>query len=261
MTGEPGTPIEIQVFKKFTSTAMETTPVASIPVTGSVLLEYDAHPFLQLPDEYQIQITQVQSSSFCLLSSELVDYKVTPHLFAQVGTTSESYPDILTGKMQVATFTGGQIPYEVRIELDSASVGGQAFQTDWEEVMLNNNLQYEKNYSNIPAGRYNVQVRDSIGCVIEIVGRVPLDTDIYIPNIFTPNEDGSNDVFFIRNLPDADAKLVITDRWGKQVYSTNSYQNNWDAEGVSDGIYYYRLKIADGSAITGWVEVLRGAKP
>ncbi len=261
ITGEPGTPFEIQVFKKFTSTAMETTPVASIPVTNSVLLDYDDHTFLQLPDEYQIQITQVQSSSFCLLSSELVDYKVTPHLFAQVGVTSESYPDILTGKMQVTRFTGGQIPYEVRIELDSASVGGQAFQTDWEEVLLNNNLQYEKNYSNIPAGRYNVQVRDSIGCVIEVVGRVPLDTDIYIPNIFTPNEDGSNDVFFIRNLPDADAKLVITDRWGKQVYSTNSYQNNWDAEGVSDGIYFYRLKIADGSAITGWVEVLRGAKP
>jgi gliding motility-associated-like protein len=261
ITGEPGTPFEIQVFKKFTSTAMENTPVASIPVTNSVLLEYDDHPFLQLPDEYQIQITQVQSSSFCLLSSDLVDYKVTETLFAQVGVTSESYPDILTGKMQVTRFTGGQIPYEVRIELDSASVPGQAFQTDWDEVLLNNNLQYEKNYSNIPAGRYNVQVRDSIGCVIEIVGRVPLDTDIYIPNIFTPNEDGSNDVFFIRNLPDADAKLVITDRWGKQVYSTNSYQNNWTAEGVSDGIYFYRLKIADGSAITGWIEVLRGAKP
>ena len=261
ITGEPGTPFEIQVFKKFTSTALETTPVASIPITGSVLLEYNDHTFLQLPDEYQIQITQVQSSSFCLLSSELVDYKVTPHLFAQVGVTSESYPDILTGKMQVTRFTGGQVPYEVRIELDSASVAGQAFQTDWDEVLLNNNLQYEKNYSNIPAGRYNVQVRDSIGCVIEVVGRVPLDTDIYIPNIFTPNEDGSNDVFFIRNLPDADAKLVITDRWGKQVYSTNSYQNNWTGEGVSDGIYFYRLKIADGSAITGWVEVLRGAKP
>ncbi|SKC55761.1 gliding motility-associated C-terminal domain-containing protein [Ohtaekwangia koreensis] len=261
ITGEPGIPFEIQVFKKFTNIVLETYPVSSIPVTGSVLLEYADHPFLQLPDEYQIQINQVQSSTFCLLSSELTDYKVVPHLFAQVGVTSESYPDILTGKMQVGSFTGGQIPYQIRIELDSASVGGQAYQSDWEEVLVNNNLQYEKNYSNVPAGRYSVQVMDSIGCVIEIVGRVPLDTDIYIPNIFTPNEDGSNDVFFIRNLPDADAKLVITDRWGKQVYSTNSYQNNWEAEDVSDGIYFYRLKIGEGSAITGWVEVLRGAKP
>ncbi|HEY9044457.1 MAG TPA: gliding motility-associated C-terminal domain-containing protein, partial [Ohtaekwangia sp.] len=202
-----------------------------------------------------------QSASFCLLSSKLVDYKVAPHLFAQVGTTSKSYPDIFNGKMQVTNFSGGLVPYDIRIELDSASVPGQSYQTDWEEVLLNSNLQYEKNYSNVPAGRYKVQVMDSVGCAIEIVGRVPLDTDIFIPNIFTPNADGANDVFFIRNLPDADAKLVITDRWGKQVYSTNSYQNNWDAEGVSDGIYYYRLKVADSSPITGWVEVLRGAKP
>ncbi|HEY9047794.1 MAG TPA: hypothetical protein VIN08_17930, partial [Ohtaekwangia sp.] len=106
LTGEPGTPIEIQVFKKFTNIIMETIPVASIPATSSVLLEYADHPFLQLPDEYQIQINQVQSASFCLLSSKLVDYKVAPHLFAQVGTTSKSYPDIFNGKMQVTNFSG-----------------------------------------------------------------------------------------------------------------------------------------------------------
>jgi gliding motility-associated-like protein len=254
----PNAGYEFRVYKKFTNILLATIN-RGYPNTLTDSFEYDDYEFLRLPDEYVIQISQV--AGICEMKSEFKDYTVKESLFAQVGTTSESYPDILTGKMQVTKFTGGQIPYEVRIELDSASVGGQAFQTDWDEVLLNNNLQYEKNYSNIPAGRYNVQVRDSIGCVIEVVGRVPLDTDIYIPNIFTPNEDGSNDVFFIRNLPDADAKLVITDRWGKQVYSTNSYQNNWTAEGVSDGIYYYRLKMGEGSALTGWVEVLRGAKP
>jgi gliding motility-associated-like protein len=104
-------------------------------------------------------------------------------------------------------------------------------------------------------------VMDEVGCVIELTGRVPLDIDIYIPNIFTPNEDGMNDLFFIRNLPAADVQLIVTNRWGKQVYSSNSYQNNWAAEDVSDGIYFYRLKISDGEPITGWVEVMRGAKP
>jgi gliding motility-associated-like protein len=78
---------------------------------------------------------------------------------------------------------------------------------------------------------------------------------VIIPNIFTPNGDGSNDFFEIRNLP-ASSTLSITNRWGKEVYSSSDYQNNWTAENISDGIYYYRL-VADGEAITGWVEILR----
>jgi gliding motility-associated-like protein len=262
ITGEkPGVPFEIHIFEKFTSTPMEIIPVPEIPVTGSVTLNYDERAFLRLPDEYQIQIQQVQSDVFCLLSSPLEDYKVSQPLAAQIGSVKESYPDILTGVMNVVNFNGGEIPYEIRIELDSAAVGGQFYQTDFEEVLQNSNLQYQKEYTKIPAGRYKVEVMDEVGCVIELTGRVPLDIDIYIPNIFTPNEDGMNDLFFIRNLPAADVQLIVTNRWGKQVYSSNSYQNNWAAEDVSDGIYFYRLKISDGEPITGWVEVMRGAKP
>jgi gliding motility-associated-like protein len=146
--------------------------------------------------------------------------------------------------------------------LDSAAVPGQSYQTNWEPVELNSNQRYQKDYDHLPAGRYSVMIRDEGGCEKELIGRVPLDTDIYIPNIFTPNEDGINDLFFIRNLPaDNGAKLVISDRWGKQVYSSNAYQNNWDAKDISDGIYFYRLKIGSGDPLTGWVEVLRGTKP
>jgi gliding motility-associated-like protein len=106
-----------------------------------------------------------------------------------------------------------------------------------------------------------VEIVDSVGCFIELIARVPLDTDIFIPNIFTPNDDGLNDNFFIRNLPDEGAQLIISNRWGKQVFESDNYQNNWTAEDVSDGIYFYRLKVEDSDPITGWVEVLRGSKP
>jgi gliding motility-associated-like protein len=94
-----------------------------------------------------------------------------------------------------------------------------------------------------------------------LVARVPLDTDIYVPNVFTPNGDGVNDVFFIRNLPDSNSELIINNRWGGEVYSTRDYQNNWDGGEISDGVYYYRLSIPDSQALTGWVEIIRGAKP
>jgi gliding motility-associated-like protein len=98
---------------------------------------------------------------------------------------------------------------------------------------------------------------------MEFIARVPMDKGLFIPTLFTPNGDGSNDLFFIRNLPEAPSvnRLTITNRWGKEVFSSDNYQNNWDGEGTSDGIYYYLLLPQNGEARTGWLEIIRGPKP
>ncbi|MBL7858348.1 MAG: gliding motility-associated C-terminal domain-containing protein [Cyclobacteriaceae bacterium] len=266
ITGEPGVPITIEVYKKFTNTIVESLTLAEIPVTGSFTFDYNTFVFMQTPDDYQVRIIQVQSTVFCLLTSSLIDYTVPRRLTVGIGAVEESYPDIPTGSLQVINFDGGQSPYEIRIELDSASSFELSFyQTNFEVVTLNNNLQFEKRYKNIPAGRYKVQVIDQLGCAIELIARVPLDMDIFIPNIFTPNNDNLNDTFYIRNLPpNGGNRLVITNRWGKEVFSSKDYSNDkaWDGENVSDGVYYYNLQVSgSSSSITGWVEILRGQKP
>ncbi|MBT1708567.1 gliding motility-associated C-terminal domain-containing protein [Fulvivirgaceae bacterium PWU5] len=256
--GDPNASLDIRIFRKFGSEVFFT----SVAFDETVAFDKPSlYPFLTIPDEYVIRVTQ--TNMLCgIMAADQQPYVVHESLSAQVGERTKSYPDIFNGKMEVVNFFGGVVPYDIQIKLDSAAVPGQTYATDWEEVLLNSNLQYEKQYDHLPAGRYSVMVADSIGCAIELIGRVPLDTDIYIPNIFTPNEDGINDLFFIRNLPaDNGAKLVISDRWGKQVYSSNAYQNNWDAKDISDGIYFYRLKIGSGEPLAGWVEVLRGTKP
>jgi gliding motility-associated-like protein len=254
--GETGS-FDIRIFRKFGSEVA----YATMNSNGFTFDDPTKYPFIAIPDEYVIRVTQTNMTCG-IMAAEEKDYVVHEQLFAQVGKRTESYPDIFNGTMEVVNFVGGEVPYEIQIELDSAAVPGQSYQTNWEPVELNSNQRHQKDYDHLPAGRYSVQVRDEGGCEIELIGRVPLDTDIYIPNIFTPNEDGINDLFFIRNLPaDNGAKLVISDRWGKQVYSSNAYQNNWDAKDISDGIYFYRLKIGGGDPLTGWVEVLRGTKP
>ncbi|HEX5171392.1 MAG TPA: gliding motility-associated C-terminal domain-containing protein [Cyclobacteriaceae bacterium] len=260
ITGEPGLPIEIQIYKKFTNVQVDNIQVASIPPTNSYLIDYATHVFLQSPGEYQIQIVQVQST-FCLLSSDLVDYTVPVPLFASIGETTESYPDILNGSMQILNFSGPGPDYMTYIRLDSASVPGQFFDAGPDVVPLNQNNDFEIVYDNIPAGRYEVIVTDKNGCSKTLIARVPLDTDIFIPNIFTPNGDGANDVFFIRNLPESNANLVVTNRWGGEVFTTSNYQNNWDGGNAVDGVYFYRLKVSGNEPITGWVEILRGVKP
>ena len=264
VTGEPGgAPLEIQISKKLSSDPPEII-YKQFPANGEIYLDRNQYNFLKTPGDYRIRIIQFQNEVVCNLSSKTIDFKVPAPLTARIGLVSESFPDIPTGKLQVTGFSGGSYPYDVRIELDSASSFALPYHvTDFEEAGINQNQQVEMNYNGIPAGRYRVEVKDSLGCVLDLTTRVPLDVDLYIPNVFTPNNDGSNEVFFIRNLPPAPSinQLVISNRWGKEVFVSDNYQNNWDGEGVADGIYYYRLQLADNNALTGWIEIIRGQKP
>jgi gliding motility-associated-like protein len=64
-----------------------------------------------------------------------------------------------------------------------------------------------------------------------------------IPNIFTPNGDGVNDYFIIRNIEKCSSShLVIKDRSGRVIFEKLNYQNDWNAGNVPDGVYFYFFK-------------------
>jgi gliding motility-associated-like protein len=80
-------------------------------------------------------------------------------------------------------------------------------------------------------------------------------SDIFIPNIVTPNNDGKNDNFEI--LTDAPISLTIFNRWGKILYHDTEYRNNWNASDLPSGIYYYELELEDDATCNGWLQVLK----
>jgi gliding motility-associated-like protein len=80
--------------------------------------------------------------------------------------------------------------------------------------------------------------------------------DLFIPNMVTPNNDGQNDYFKILSLPNGSG-LEIYNRWGERVYASSNYDNLWAANNVSDGLYYYLLKLPDGNDFRGWLHVIR----
>jgi len=90
--------------------------------------------------------------------------------------------------------------------------------------------------------------------------------DIRVPNLFTPNGDGVNDVFEIRGLNQyAQSELTIVNRWGNEVYRSKGYQNDWSGEGLNEGTYYYLLRVKknDGSewvVFKGYTTLIRGFK-
>lgn len=67
----------------------------------------------------------------------------------------------------------------------------------------------------------------------------PEPPTIVIPNVFSPNNDNINERFVINNLTLYDYRpIVIKNRWGKTVYESLQYNNDWDGKGVPDGVYY-----------------------
>ncbi|MBO4488295.1 MAG: gliding motility-associated C-terminal domain-containing protein [Bacteroidales bacterium] len=63
-----------------------------------------------------------------------------------------------------------------------------------------------------------------------------------IPNVFTPNGDGINDLFVIRGSDHcAKRQLTVRDRNGRVVYQSNLYENNWDGGDCPDGTYFYQF--------------------
>lgn len=89
------------------------------------------------------------------------------------------------------------------------------------------------------------------------------------PNVISANNDEVNEYFIVRNLEQyPGSHLVITNRWGNVVYKNDNYDNSWDADGLVDGVYFYRLTVNynpelgipyfnEGNILEGFVHVIR----
>ena len=64
-----------------------------------------------------------------------------------------------------------------------------------------------------------------------------------VPNIFTPNGDGSNDKFSFNKLSVKTFNAQIFNRWGKKVYEWTDPKEGWDGSSAEAGVYYYIVQM------------------
>lgn len=106
-------------------------------------------------------------------------------------------------------------------------------------------------------GTYTVTARDQ--CPQSVTATIVVEdgcqSEVIIPNVITPNGDGENDKFVILGLRDRDNEVQIWDRWGKEVYKASNYQNNFGAGDLSDGVYFYWIRVVENE-FTGHLQVL-----
>lgn len=88
--------------------------------------------------------------------------------------------------------------------------------------------------------------------------------EIYLPNAFTPNNDGKNPVFLpIFSYPDEieEYRMEIYNRWGTLVFRTEEKTFGWDGANAMDGVYvvkvYYKSRGKKPETVTGNVTVIR----
>ncbi len=119
-------------------------------------------------------------------------------------------------------------------------------------------------------GSYSVTVTDANGCFagddINVTIRNPLT---FIPEGFSPNGDGTNDVFNIKDIEEYPKNVFeIFNRWGDKVYAAQPYENTWDGRSTLGvriggnelpvGTYFYVLDLGDGSpAVKGTIYLNR----
>ncbi len=87
--------------------------------------------------------------------------------------------------------------------------------------------------------------RDTVWKVLEVRD----DFVLWIPNAFSPNQDGSNDLFQVKGFGYSDYEMSIFNRWGQRIYASTDDAKGWDGtclgEQAAMDVYVYRVDIKD----------------
>ncbi len=100
---------------------------------------------------------------------------------------------------------------------------------------------------------YHLLVTDQWGCefrtsvLITVIEVICDDPHIFVPNAFTPNGDGVNDVLYVYSLFADEIYFAIYNRWGEKVFETTDLQRGWDGtykgREVDPGVFDYYLQV------------------
>jgi gliding motility-associated-like protein len=95
------------------------------------------------------------------------------------------------------------------------------------------------------SGTYWVRVSNACGSVTDTVevNFGNCDCNLYIPNVFSPNGDGKNDIFFVRGACIKEITFFVYDRWGEKIFETHDATKGWDGtfrgKEMDQGVFVY----------------------
>ncbi len=110
---------------------------------------------------------------------------------------------------------------------------------------------------------YNLRIRavrsDGLFTSLSNMMNLEFRHELVIPNVITPNEDGFNDTFEIKNIKlYPQNRLIIVNRYGKTMLDQSGYEGGWNGGEGTSGVYYFTLQIPEKQKeYKGWLQVIR----
>jgi gliding motility-associated-like protein len=162
-----------------------------------------------------------------------------------VGCTDQKSIELLVSENPVASFHGTDTLEMQAGDVLDAGAGLSSYHWNTgdstESIVINTE------------GMYSVEIESPVGCLgsdsvyVKLTSEEIPEFEIYVPNAFSPNDDGVNDVFRVvaDGLSIVNCQLSIFDRWGGEVFSGEGISSGWDGKKAGKdcpgGVYVYKI--------------------
>jgi len=244
-----------------------------IPFCNTYTLFADDNPvpITNITWEINGQLYSGPSFNYCLM--DLRNNKVVGSYTNALGCTNKTVYEISGYPVPKADFEcQPTVPVENVDEVTfvNATQGERISQWSW-SIMSTDFISYDEHPSYLfeNAGYYTIRLvaSNGWGCNDTVIKTLMVEEDfrLYIPNAFTPNDDGINDTFSPKGGGIKTYSLVIYDRWGNKIFTTNDFAKAWDgyknSEIVPQGVYVWEINIVSANGktkeMTGYVSLIR----
>jgi PKD repeat protein len=143
---------------------------------------------------------------------------------------------------------------DITMVFTNKTLNGEAFIWEFGDGKKSTEANPEHAYE--APGTYKVKLTSlNSGCSEEIEKHIRIEEVAY-PNLIITNEDGKNEAFEIKGIQPG-WKLEIFNRWGKKVYQSGDYKNNWIPQEINEGVLFYNITYPDGGQCNDWIKVLK----
>jgi gliding motility-associated-like protein len=181
-----------------------------------------------------------------------------PHQTVQLVGDADLSNNTIT--LQWGSYLGweeGVLQYEVwrRLDQENGFRFIQALPPDQRTITLTTLSGFEHDYRIRAVRRNAVQGTESWSNSISFA----FEHEVFVPNVITPNGDGFNQYFMIRNIElFPQSSLKIFNRWGGSVFEARGYNNTWRGDGLESGVYFYELALNRNNVVLkGTISIVR----
>jgi gliding motility-associated-like protein len=186
-------------------------------------------------DPFFFNVTQADAGLYTLLATD------------RVGCTDQKSIELIVSENPVASFHGTDTLEMQAGDVLDAGAGLSSYHWNTgdttESIVIN------------AEGMYKVEMESPVGCLgsdsvyVKLVSEEIPEFDFYVPNAFSPNGDGINDIFQIK-FPNSTfnlqhSTLSIFNRWGEEIFQSDDITQGWDGKkngkDCPGGVYVYKI--------------------